>query len=90
MLSLLKISLTIAIVMLASTFDYGVSSVVVLSAAIAIYMLWVSRVRPEVILYLSDLPNNLLYWICVGFPLGLVIRTAAISMILVPIYILSP
>lgn len=90
MRALLKIGTTIAVVVLAASQGYGIEFVVALSAAISIYMLWVSRLRPEVILYLADLPNNLVYWLCVGFPLSLVFRTLALSMILVPIYILSP
>ncbi|WP_363347096.1 hypothetical protein [Methylocystis echinoides] len=88
--ALLKFSIVVAIVICAANFGFGVEFVIALSAAISVYMLWVSRLRPELMLYFADLPNNLLYWICVGFPVGLVIRTLALSLVLVPIYVLSP
>lgn len=90
MASLLKFGMTVAVVIVAGIHGYGVEFVIALSAAISVYMLWMSRLRPEIMLYMAHLPNNLVYWICVGFPLGLAIRTLALSMILVPIYVLSP
>ncbi len=90
MVSLLRFGMTVAVVILSAAYGFGIEFVIVLSAVISIYMLWVSRLRPELMLYLAHLPNHLAYWICVGFPLGLALRTLALSMILVPIYILTP
>lgn len=90
MISLLGWGTVVAVVIIAATHGFGVEFVVALSAAISVFMLWKSRLRPELMLYMARLPNHLVYWICVGFPLGLALRTLALSMILVPIYILSP
>ncbi len=90
MLPFIKFCAIVAVVLLAGMLGYGIEFVVLLSAALSVHALWVSRLKPEIMLYLADLPNNLLYWICLGFPISLVLRTLGLSMILVPIYILSP
>lgn len=90
MRSLAQALIVIGVVIFANEKDYGIEFVLILCAAVALYMLWVSRLRAEVLMYLGGMPNSLGYWIFVGAPLGLVGRTLALAAVLVPIYVLAP
>jgi hypothetical protein len=81
---------SIAAAAVAPTFGLGIGFVFLLSAAVSLHLLWASRIKPEVCLYLANLPNHLGFGLCLGFPLALLVRTLALSAILVPVYILSP
>jgi hypothetical protein len=90
MLAVAKALILVGIVIFASEREYGLEFVLVLCAAVALHMLWVSRLRAEVLMYLAGMPNHLAYWIFLGGPLGLVGRTLALALVLAPIYILAP
>lgn len=81
---------SIAVAALAPTFGLGIGFVFLLSAAVSMHLLWISRIKPEICLYLAKLPNDLAYGLCLGFPVALALRTVALSAILIPVYILSP
>jgi hypothetical protein len=88
--SVAKALIIVGVVIFAGEKDYGVEFVLILCGVVALYMLWISRLKAEVLMYLGGMPNSLFYWIFVGLPLGLVGRTLAVAMVLVPIYILVP
>lgn len=90
MLAFAKALILVGVVIFASEREYGAEFVLILCAAVALRMLWVSRLRAEVLLYFAGMPNRLLSWIFLWGPLGLVGRTLALALVLAPIYILAP
>ncbi len=90
MRSLAQALILIGVVIFANEKDYGIEFVLILCGAVALYMLWVSRLRAEVLMYLGGMPNRLGYWIFLWGPLGLLGRALAVAAVLVPIYVLAP
>ncbi len=90
MRSLAQALIIIGVVIFANEKSYGIEFVLILCGAIALEMVWVTRLKAEVLMYLGGMPNRLGYWIFVGAPLGLLGRTLALAAVLAPIYILAP
>ncbi len=90
MLTFVKIMIPALVVLIAGIFRSGLEFVVIFCAAISVYGLWVSRLKPEIALHMAGIPSHLRYWIFIGFPLGLVARTLALCLVLIPIYVLAP
>lgn len=87
---LVETIIIIGVVVFAGMHDYGIAFVVMLSAVVAFYKTWASRLKPEIMMSLAGLPNHLGYWLLFGMPLGFATRTVALAAILVPIYVLCP
>jgi len=90
MRALLETVIILGVVVLADINDFGIEFVIIWCAIIALYLVWVSRLRTEVIMYMAGIPNNLRYWLFMGLPMGLAARTLALALVLVPVYILCP
>ncbi|MGJ0510307.1 MAG: hypothetical protein ACR652_24945 [Methylocystis sp.] len=90
MRSLANALFIVAVVIFASEKNYGLNFVFLLCGVIALRMLWLTRLRAEVLMFVGGLPNRLGYWIFIGGPLGFAGRMLALALVLAPIYILAP
>jgi hypothetical protein len=90
MLAIAKSLILVGVVIFASERGYGLEFVLALCGAVALYMVWVSRLRAEALMYFAGMPNHLVAWIFLWGPLGLVGRMLVLALVLAPIYVLAP
>lgn len=90
MSAFIKAGAIFALVVFSAIYGLGLEFVLALCLVLALRRVWISSLKPEILMYLAGLPNHLKFSIFIGFPFGVAARTLAFALILVPIYVLAP